>query len=347
MQLASPWAALLLLLLPLLWLVRRWTRGEAALRYSDVADLAATRPAWRVRLAGLPAGLRYLGLACLIVALMRPREGQEKIRDFNRGIAIAMVVDRSGSMGEQMIFGGRQTNRLEAVKEVFREFVLGGHGLAGRPQDLIGLIAFARHAETLCPLTLAHDALDRFLDRLEVVRRRAEDGTAIGDAIALGAARLNTVAETLARQTRGPGDYEIKSKVLILLTDGLNNAGQRDPLAAAKLAKEWGVKIYAIGVGGTAVGRGMMDQFFGSRSLPIDTQTLKAVAEETGGFFRFAEDAESLRDIYREIDRLEKSEIQAARYLDYHERAEPYLLAALLLLLGELAMSATWWRRLP
>ncbi len=215
MQLASPWALLALLLIPVLLYVRLRQQREETIRFSDIRLVAAAGSSWRQRLRQVPLTLRILALVLIVIALARPQQGMEKVYDVSKGIAIEMVVDRSGSMGTGMAFSGRESNRLEVVKQVFTQFVNGnGKELAGRPSDLIGMITFARYADTNCPLTLAHDTLPGFLSAVQVVDQRNEDGTAIGDAVALAAARLHTAAETLARQKGASGAvYEIKSKI--------------------------------------------------------------------------------------------------------------------------------------
>ncbi len=186
--------------------------------------------------------------------------------------------------------------RLEVVKALFLEFVMGnGRDLPGRPNDLIGMISFARYPDTICPLTLAHGALPPFLESVKLVQTREEDGTAIGDALALGAARLKTAKEALLAQREVDADaYEIKSKVIVLLSDGENNAGSRDPMQAAELAAKWGIKVYTVAIGGGEAVTSMRTPF-GVYKVPmrsrVDTDTLEAVSELTGGFFRMAEDA--------------------------------------------------------
>lgn len=300
----------------------------------------------------LPLLLRILALLFLTVAIARPQEGREQVRDVSEGIAIEMVVDRSGSMGAEMEFEGERLSRLEVVKRVFEEFAIGKNSdLPGRPNDLIGMISFARYADTVCPLTLAHGALSKFLESVQLVKRRSEDGTAIGDAIALAAARLRTADETLARQLKeGEKTFEIKSKIMILMTDGQNNAGMRPPSEAAALAKKWGIKIYTIGVGGEEGlmrQQGLLGSFLIRTGEGVDRQTLQSVAESTGGIFRMAEDAEALRAIYREIDRLERSRIESVRYLDYRELFQLSLFLALGFLVTEIALSCTLFRRIP
>ena len=249
----SPWAFLILLAVPALhlWRVRR-RRGS--LRFSSTDHAKRAGRSLRQRFMFLPQALRVLALVLLAVGLARPQLGKERIRDVSKGVAIEMVVDRSGSMGQVMEFEGERTNRLEVVKRVFEEFVFGNKkGLKGRPNDLVGMVAFARYADTVCPLTLAHGALSRLMEAVKLpvlqtpdgrtVPDRSEDGTAIGDAVALAAARLEKAEETLARQTQEKGrEYTIKSKAVILLTDGQQNAGKRDvPLHHAEMVHEGGV----------------------------------------------------------------------------------------------------------
>ena len=359
MTFATPWAFLLLLILPVI-IYRYLSRSSLGLRsgkilFPSVNHAAAAGTSLRSRLIHLPFVLRLLTLLLLIVALARPLEGMEKIYDINKGIAIEVVIDRSSSMGAEMIYDGQQMNRLEVAKKVFLEFVQGNKAdLGGRPNDLIGLVTFARYADTSCPLTLAHGALASFVEPVKLVSRRSEDGTAIGDALALAAARLQKSAETLKKQalnsSTGEPGYEIKSKIIILLTDGEQNAGRRTPREAAELAKKWGIRIYAIGVGGReSIIR--MPTLFGTQVIQrgpgVDEKALSGLARETGGIFRMAEDGEAMRAVYKEIDDLEKSEIKSMRSMDYKERFMPFGLAALVLLALEILLRTTWLRRLP
>lgn len=341
----SPW---MLLLLPLVLAVawrRRALMHEGAIRFSSLWAVRQLRPTIRQMLLPLPAVLRALALTLLVLALARPQEGTEKVRDVSRGIAIEMVVDRSSSMGAEMSHQSLRSNRLQVVKRVFEDFVDGTGDLPGRPNDLIGMITFARYADTICPLTLSHGTLQELIRTVKLVDQRPEDGTAIGDAVALAAARLEKAEETLARKTgQEAPDYEIKSKIIILLTDGENNAGDRSVEQAAELASKWGIKVYAIGVGED---RRMQTQF-GVYSIPkqpgIDDRALRELAENTGGIYRLATDSDSLIDIYREIDELEKSEIEAVRYLDYRELFGPLAMAALLFLTMDIVLRTTWLR---
>ncbi len=344
----NPYAFLLLLLLPLLIWLRGRNKRSASLRFSSASLVAGSPRSLRQRLWFLPLVLRMLAAILLIIALARPQKGLEQVREINEGIAIEMVVDRSSSMEQEMLFEGKRTNRLEVVKGVFKQFVLGnGKTLQGRPNDLIGLITFAGYPETTCPLTLAHGALPRFLETVKLPTTREEDGTAIGDALALAAARLEK-AEEVMEQRSGEEDasYELKSKIIILLTDGEQTAGKRTPLEGAKLAEEWGIKIYTIAVGG-GQSRGLGGFLQNFRRGGVDTKTLSAIAEATGGKFFEAQDAKSLENIYREIDELERSEIQSIQFTDYKELFIPLALVALILLGLEILCHCTIFRRIP
>jgi Ca-activated chloride channel family protein len=353
MTFAFPWALLALLIIPLILYNELVRKKNARVTFSSLHLAVQTTPSLRQRLARLPLLLRLVGLILLILALARPQEGIEKVYDVSHGIAIEVVVDRSGSMGAEMEFDGQTLNRLEVVKKVFAEFVNGdGKNLDGRPNDLIGMVTFARFGDTACPLTLAHGAVQELIEHVRLVDRRSEDGTAIGDGIGLAAARLKTAEETLAKQAddkKNADQYEIKSKIIILLTDGANNCGSLSPAEAAELAKKWDIKIYTIGIGrdmNNAANQGFFARLSGRRQQ-VDTRTLQSLAENTGGIFRMADDGDSLRAIYEEIDRLETSEIESVRYVDYKEYFPPFALIALGLLVLESVLSCTWLRRVP
>lgn len=351
MHFESPWTFLLLLIIPLLMGFKFFRIKGGAIHFSTVGNAAMAGKSFRQRLSGLPAFLRMVALILLIIALARPQTGREQIREVSKGVAIEMVVDRSGSMGAELEYEGQNMTRLDAVKKVFEEFVMGGdQNLPGRPNDLIGMITFARYPDTICPLTLAHGALPAFLKGVKLVQTREEDGTAIGDALSLAAARLKT-AETSLKQQRDLADsYEIKSKVIVLLSDGENNAGKRTPMQAAELAAKWGIKVYTIAIGGGDAVTSRRTPF-GVFKIPssqrVDTRTLKNIAEKTHGFFRIAEDAESLREIYEEIDKMEKSEIESIRFVDYKESFLGFALAGLILILFEILLNSTLFRKIP
>lgn len=342
----SPW--MFLLLVPLAALVL-WRRSDRVrLRFSSTAAASRVAGSWRARLVGLPALLRALVLAALVLAMARPQHGTERARDISQGVAIGMVVDRSSSMGERMRFGGQAVTRLEAVKKVFQEFVDPAEGeMGGRPNDLIGMTAFAQYADSVCPLTLSHATLIQLLDSVRLVEDRREDGTAIGDAVALAAARLHRAEESLRQPGQDQPGYEIKSKIVILLTDGENNAGDRSVRDAAELCKQWGIKVYAIGVGDE---HGLQTPF-GRLSTPLrrgfDDRALRDLADVTGGKYWLATDAGTLRSVHEEINRLEKSEFEIVRYLDYREAFAPWALAALVLLSIEILLRQSLLRTVP
>ncbi|MDE0221929.1 MAG: VWA domain-containing protein [Spirochaetaceae bacterium] len=349
MQFEAPWAFLLAPLAAALPLLRHLAaRRQAGLTFSSAALPAAVAPSWRQRLAWLPLALQVASLLLLVVALARPREGQEQVVDVSRGVAIELVVDRSSSMRVPMAAGQDSPSRLQAAKAVLARFIRGDDsGLQGRSQDLIGLITFARYAETILPLTLAHDAAGGFLRGIELAGKgSAEDGTAIGDAIALAAARLHTAEEELRASGAG-ATYEIKSKVIVLLTDGINNTGTREPLAAAELARDWGITVHAIGIADESVRSSGTTTLFRLGGREIDEAALRAIAETTGGLFRIAGDARALHEVYREIDALERSEIESVRYVSYRERFVPWALAAAACMFAATLLSASVLRRSP
>jgi Ca-activated chloride channel family protein len=323
--------------------------------------MKAALVSWRLRFRPILKLLRLACLILLIIALARPRKGTKISETATEGVAIEVVADRSGSMQAEMNYRGKKLNRLETVKRVLAEFIRGEGGLTGRSSDLVGLVTFARYADTKCPLVHSHDVLLEFLRQTELVKMRAEDGTAIGDAIALAAARLKKAEEEIERRKAqlglgGEADtdeetgFRIKSKLIILLTDGINNAGQYSPLQAAQLAKEWGIKIYTIGIG-SAQAYTTIQTMLGSYKVPtqdnIDEGLLKAIATNTGGFYGRAGDAKALRKIVEKIDSLEKTEVKSVQYTQYAEQFGPWALVALLLLAGEMLFGCTIFRKIP
>jgi len=361
MQLYSPWALLLLLLLPLAaYLMLRKKRG-AAVRFPSLMDMRSCPVSWRQKFRPILVVLRLLCLALLIVALARPRKGTKIAQVSTEGVAIEAVVDRSSSMGTEMDYYGEKLDRLEVVKKVMADFINGNDkDLKGRPGDLIGLISFARFADTSCPLVLGHNVLLEFLKQTNLVTMRNEDGTAIGDAIALAAARLKKAEEEILRRNialeieKGGGDknpdFKIKSKAIILLTDGRSNMGEYDPLEAAKLAQEWGIKIYTVGIGSGQAYR-TVETMMGTFKMPVpqdlDEGLLKAIAESTGGFYSRADDAKALRDIVKKIDELEKTEVKSVQYTQYAENFDRWTMPALFFLAMEMLASCTVFRKVP
>ncbi|UCD29808.1 MAG: VWA domain-containing protein, partial [Planctomycetota bacterium] len=320
---SSRWFLLLLLLVPLIWW--RWLncRHSSTLKFSSLSTLSQIGSTWAIRARYILPVLRTLAVILLIVALARPRKGNEQTRVFAEGIAIQMLVDRSGSM-QAMDFRveGKPVDRLTAVRNVVEDFVMGEGNLSGRPDDLIGLIVFGTYADSMCPLTLDHGFLTETLRKTEIAATNEEGQTAIGDAIALGIEKLQTLEKR--RQLRQA--EKIKNKIMILLTDGENTAGDIEPLKAAEMASTFNIKVYTIGAGTKGMAPVPAMDVFGRkiyRKIPvnIDEKTLKQIADMTGGEYYRATDTDSLRNIYIEIDKLEKTKTEEKRFLQYTELA--------------------------
>ena len=353
------WLLLLAVLIPVAWWVSARRRNRAPITFSNVEGAAIAGRSLRSRFRWLPLAVRLVALSLLVTALARPVKANEQTRVSVEGVAMQMLVDRSSSMlAEDFQIEGRRANRLEAVKQVGADFIAGGEGLAGRPNDLIGLISFAGYADSLSPMTLDHAHLLNALGSLKEVEIRSEDGTAIGDAVALGVERLRDVGERAEETDR----QRIKSRVIVLLTDGENTAGVIEPNQAADLAEKYGIKIYTIGMGTRGVAMVPIDTVFGREMRPtrvnIDEETLTEMADRTGGRYFRATDTDSLKAIYETIDELEKTETEQRRYLQYVDYAvepmrlgvltiPPLLLLAFSLLVIEQFLSLTTFRSLP
>ncbi len=322
LQFYTPWALVLLLLLPLWWVLRR-RRRPSAIAFSRTGVLAKG-PRTGERITRTMFVLRNVALAALVVALARPRSTAQVENVTSEGIDIAIAFDLSSSMLAEDF---RPQNRLAVAKRTVKEFI------AARTSDRIALVAFAGEALTQVPLTTDYPILMQAVDNLQA--GQLEDGTAIGLGIATAANRLRDA----------PG----RSRVLILLTDGVNNRGSIDPRTAARAASVYGIKIYAIGVGtvGMApvpVGRGPAGLRYELQPVRIDEALLNEVARMTGGRYFRARDAAALRLVYDQIDRLERTTIQSRSYVRYSELFRMPLGLGLLALLGELALLA---RRAP
>jgi Ca-activated chloride channel family protein len=316
------------------------SRSTSAVRYSSLSLTDRAPRSWRVRLSKLPAVLMAVAVVSLAVALAGPRTPDAETKVSREGIAIMMVVDRSGSMqARDLVKDDLSVDRLAVVKDVFQEFVLGGDAGRGRPDDAIGLVAFAGYADSLCPLTLDHGNLVTMVADLEIVKRRDEDGTALGDGLALAIERL--------RRSKA------KSKVAILLTDGVNNTGSIAPDQAAELAVTQGIKVYCIGAGTEGLAPfPAIEPFTGRQVLrrtyvEIDEETLKEIANETGGRYFRATDRDGLAEIYAEIDRLERTKVTEIQYLQYTEHYVMFVASALTLMALAAFTSATVFRSLP
>ena len=333
------WFLSLLILAPLVfWL---GTRPTSLLRFSSAALLTGTSRSVRQRLSYLPALLMTLAFVALVVALSRPRTPQRETQITREGIAIMTVVDLSSSMdARDMVEEDRALNRLSVVKDVFVDFVEGTDRTAGRgrPDDLIGMVTFARYADSVCPLTLDHGNLINIVKDLEIVAQRQEDGTALGDGLGLAVERL--------RRSKA------KSRIAILLTDGVTNAGVIEPMKAAELAAENDIKVYCIGVGTEGMAPVPYTDMFGrARLVPqpveIDEKTLKEIAEKTSGRYFRAVDKDALAEIYREIDGLERTEVSEVKYLQYTEHFPYFVASGLCLIATALVLNGSLFRRLP
>jgi Ca-activated chloride channel family protein len=365
MSFYSGWLLWSLVLVPVLgwWMLR--TRSGAAVRFSSLASFRSCPVSWRVRLRPLLIIARLACLALLIVALARPRKGTVISDVPTEGVAIEAVVDRSGSMRAEMDYSGEKLSRLEVVKRVLADFIKGdAKEFQGRAGDLIGLVTFARYADTVCPLVHGHTVLLEFLKQTRNVEMESEDGTAIGDALALAAARLKKAEEEIVRRQAGLGaaglqdanavpsgspSFQIKSKAIVLLTDGRHNAGQYDPLSAADLARQWGIKIYTIGIG-SSQSFSTVQTLFGTMRVPaqdeLDEGLLQAIADKTGGFYSRADDAQSLVKIVERINSLEKTSVRS-QVIQYAECFQWWTWPALAVLLAEIMASCTVFRKIP
>lgn len=338
MELRDPLFLLLACFAPLAYF---WAaRPSAAVQYSSLTILDRSPPSLRVRLSKLPPLLWALTVLCLAVALAGPRVPNAETRVTRDGIAIMAVIDRSGSMqARDLVKNDLSVDRLQVVKDVLSQFVKGGESGRGRPDDMIGLVSFARFADSLCPLTLDHGNLVSMVTDLEIARNNDEDGTAIGDGLALAVERLRL--------------SKAKSKVAILLTDGSNNAGAITPEQAGQLAASLQIKVYCIGAGTNGLAPfPAIDPFSGQVQLQpmqvkIDEGVLEKIAQATGGQYYRATDKRSLSQIYAEIDRLERTAITEIRYLQYTEYYQSLLVTSLALMTVAAVASNSWLRTLP
>ncbi len=337
-ELSDPWLLLTGLLAPFVFV--QVNRRRASVAFSSLSLVAGGRRSLRERLVWLPAALLAFAVLALAVALAGPRTGNSISEVEREGIAIAVVVDRSGSMeARDFVRGDTSTSRLDVVKRIFKEFVKGGGRFGeGRPDDLIGIVAFARYADGLCPLTLDHGSVLAILDELATPDDASEDGTAVGDGLALAVERLR-------RQ-------ETASKIVILLTDGVSNAGDVEPREAAELAARFGIKVYTIGTGYTGFAPFPVRHADGRVSLQrmpveIDETTLRQIAEKSGGRYFHATDEAGLREVVEEIGRLERSKVAELRYLEYVHHYRPFVAAALAATALSALLASTWLRRLP
>ena len=342
MRLAFPWALLLLIPLLIEW-IRKKPKMERRLLFPSVTVFTHMPKTIRQRFEFLPKWFLWISLLLLIFSAARPQRKEMSESIPREGVAIELVVDISTSMNTDIPVDSNTLSRIEVSKKVLKKFV------KNRPNDLIGLITFARFADTICPMTLSHDSLQFFIKDLAIEERENEDGTAFGDAIALAAARLKTTEERYQDQKK-KSDYTIKSKVIILLTDGDNNCGRHLPMEAAALAKKWGIRLHTIAITDppeTKIIKTPNGPVKVKKQDSISVQILARMAEVTGGIFRQATNDESLNDIYHEIDEMEKTKIQTERFYTYTDLFMPFTILALLLLMLRAILLSTWLRRIP
>ncbi|MCE9609592.1 MAG: VWA domain-containing protein [Chthoniobacter sp.] len=329
---AHPWLLLLLLALPLLALLQGGRGAAPAVIFSSLRPLHALGRARRSRLGGWLTTLLLFALALLILALARPRLGKTISKVEASGIDIMLALDVSASMyAEDFTIGGERASRLEVVKQVTQKFI------EARPNDRIGITCFAGRPYLVSPLTLDHDWLLQNLERVKI--GMVEDGTAIGSAIASSAQKLTKVPDS-------------KSRIVVLLTDGDNNAGKVPPATAAEAAKALGIKVYTVGAGTKGYAPMPMQDMFGRRvyrnvKVNVDEETLKKVAEMTNAKFYRATDTKTLEQIFEQIDKLEKSTVELSQYQQYRDLF-PWLLASGFGLLAvQLVLAETVGRRVP
>ncbi len=317
--------ALILLPLILVWYYKNGKEKRTKIIYSNFQLAKASPKTVRAKLSDVPMWLRMLSLGLIIVALARPQSFSSGENVYSEGIDIVLVLDISSSMLAEDF----KPNRLDAAKKITDAFI------SARETDRIGLVVFSRDAFTQCPITIDYSVLRNLL--LDVKSGMVEDGTAIGNAIANGVNRLR--------------ESKAKSKTLILLTDGVNNAGEIDPTTAAEIAKQFGVRIYSIGIGTMGEAPYPFQTPFGIRyqmvKVEIDETLLKKISTTTGGKYFRATGNKKLEEIYKEIDKLEKTKIEITSFRSKSELFKPWLLAALIILALELLLSKTYLRKLP
>lgn len=322
----QPWFLLLFILVPLMivWKFGKGKKQVAAILVSSTKGLAQSK-SWKNAIQHFPFIFRLLALTCIIIALARPQTRFDETQTEGQGIDIILCIDVSGSMTAQDF----TPNRMEAAKKVAMDFV--DH----RPSDRIGVVIFAGESFTQCPLTTDHYVLKSQISQIR--NGLLEDGTAIGSGLATSVDRL--------RKSKA------KSKVIILLTDGVNNGGLIDPSTAKEIAKTFKIKVYTIGVGTDGYAPTPVSTPLGivmqSQKVSIDEALLKNIATETGGKYFRATDNQSLENIYNEINRLEKSKVEIITFHRYSEKFYPFIFAAMGFLLMEVFFRFTFFRKFP
>ena len=323
-EFANPKLLWFLLIVPaaIVWYVLRHRKQEASVRFSDLSGFAKLPKTWKAYLRHLLFALKVAALALLIVALARPQSSSTNKKSNIEGIDIVMAMDVSGSMLARDL----KPDRLTAAKEVASEFV------EGRPGDRMGLVIFSGESFTQVPLTTDHGVMLNML--AEMKNGLIDDGTAIGDGLATAISRLK--------------DSDAISKVIILLTDGINNSGSVDPYTAAEMAKLFGIRVYTIGVGSYGTAPYPVQTPFGTQiqqmKVEIDEKLLQNIANSTDGKYFRATSTQKLDEVYQEIDKLERSKIEVTEFSRLHEEFYPLVAWALALLLLEFLLRKTIFR---
>lgn len=317
---------LLLLLIPIVfWYIKEMHKSDASLQISTHRNLQTMQTSYKVKLLHVPFILRSLAIALIIFALARPQASNSWRTESTEGIDIMMALDISGTMMAEDL----KPNRLKASKDVATEFIL------SRPNDNIGLVVFAGESFTQCPLTTDHAVLVNLFNAIDY--GLIEDGTAIGLGLANAINRIK--------------DSKAKSKVIILLTDGSNNRGDIAPITAAEIAKSFGIRIYAIGVGSYGQVRIPVQTPMGLQYQVLDSEfdekSLQEIAGMTGGHYFRATNNAKLRNIYQEIDKMEKTKINVREYNKKNEEFFVFAIVAFLLLLTEILLRNTILKRIP
>ena len=328
-HLKDPLYLILLLAIPaLVYLyIRKEARKKGSLRFPDVRVLKQIPPSGSLKWRHTLIGLRCAGLLLLILALARPQLGQRSREVLTQGIDIILAVDVSTSMEAKDL--DEKKSRLDVCKEAVRLFI------QGRTNDRIGMVIFAGESFTQCPLTLDYGVLLTLLDNIET--GIVEDGTAIGMGVATAVNRLRATPA--------------KSKIIVLLTDGVNNRGEIDPVTAAKAAEAVGVKVYTIGAGSEGTVMQKVDGMFGPRyvrvQVEVDEEVLKEIAQITGGRYYRGGDSQKIEAIYHEISQLEKTDIKTKEYVEYADLFSFFLGPSLALIAMEVFLANTRFRRIP
>ena len=337
----NPWALVLLLVVLAVFIAEITARVPGALNMSTGETLARIRGRGADLKRRLPALLRAIALALLVIALARPVTGYEVRKDRADVVDITLCVDVSGSMlSQDFVSGGQRRDRLYVTKEAVRDFLNSRkersndrYGL-----DRVGLVLYGAYAWTACPLTLDYGVLEHELDRTQINPEDARSQrTAIGSAIGLAVSRLRK--------------SEARSKVIILLTDGLNNSGELAPMTAAQLAKDYNIRIYTIGAGSLEGGLVPMRTLFGTvmqrSDEGIDEAALKKIAAATEGKYYRATDTSTLQEAYHEINKLETTEVELNDYYDYRDGFVPYAVTGMLLMLAAVFSRRQWFEAIP